>query len=59
MFCTANARLLSVFHLNLLVYAFGRMLPRWRVIFEVVMGKLTYLWALCARAVPELCRNAP
>ena len=44
MFHTQNARMLSVFYLNLLFYLnlpCGRMLPLWWLVFRVVTGKLT------------------
>ena len=54
MFHTENARMLSVFYLNLLFLACERMLPpRW-VVFRVVTGKFTVgCCAHCAPAVQE------
>ena len=40
MFHTSNARMLSVFHLNLLFLPCGRVLTQWWVVFRVVTGKL-------------------
>ena len=59
MFHTENARILSVFYVNLLFLSCGCTLPRWLVVFRVVMGKLIYYGALrllCARCAetPQL-----
>ena len=56
MFHTENARMLSVFYLNLLFLPCGRMLPQWWVVFRVVRGQLIYCWALyvhCAETLPS------